>query len=194
MTEETTSEAIIVCGVPASGKTTFAQRLARELRWTYLDLDTLTNPLFEYMGGEFLVDVPTSEPPARASVNDIRYTCLFDTTRENLGLGNSVVVVAPFTSERTFPAAWARLVERLAIPASRVHLAWMDTPAAEVVVRMQLRGAARDLEKVKEPERFLSPDVTRPPGVEHIRIDGLLAPHDQINHFLQDFEVREAVH
>ncbi|WP_353710619.1 ATP-binding protein [Arthrobacter sp. K5] len=194
MTEETTSEAIIVCGVPASGKTTFAQGLARELRWTYLDLDTLTNPLFEYMGGEFLVDVPTSEPPARASVNDIRYTCLFDTTRENLGLGNSVVVVAPFTSERTYPAAWARLVERLAIPASRVHLAWMDTPADEVVVRMQLRGAARDLEKVKEPERFLSPDVTRPPGVEHIRIDGLLAPHDQINHFLQDFEVREAVH
>ena len=193
MTEETTSEAIIVCGVPASGKTTFAQALARELRWTYLDLDTLTNPLFEYMGGEFLVDVPTSEPPARASVNDIRYTCLFDTAGENLGLGNSVVVVAPFTSERTFPAAWARLVERLAIPAARVHLAWVDTPADEVVIRMQLRGAARDLEKVKEPERFLSPDVTRPPGVQHIRIDGMLAPDDQIHHFLQDFAVREAL-
>jgi predicted kinase len=194
MIKESTSEAIIVCGVPASGKTTFAQGLARELRWTYLDLDTLTNPLFEYMGGEFLVDVPTSEPPVRATVNDIRYTCLFDTTRENLELGNSVVVVAPFTSERTFPAAWARLVERLAIPASRVHLAWMDTPAEEVVIRMQLRGAARDLEKIKEPERFLSPDVTSPPGVQHIRIDGLLAPPDQIQHFLQDFEVREAVH
>lgn len=194
MTEETTSEAIIVCGVPASGKTTFAQALAHELRWTYLDLDTLTNPLFEYMGGEFLVDVPTSEPPARANVNDIRYTCLFDTTRENLGLGNSVVVVAPFTSERTFPAAWARLVERLAIPAARVHLAWVDTPADEVVIRMQLRGAVRDLEKVKEPERFLSPEVTRPPGVQHIRIDGLLAPHEQIQHFLHDFAAREAVH
>lgn len=194
MIKESTSEAIIVCGVPASGKTTFAQGLARELRWTYLDLDTLTNPLFEYMGGEFLVDVPTSEPPARATVNDIRYTCLFDTARENLELGNSVVVVAPFTSERTFPAAWARLVERLAIPASRVHLAWMDTPAEEVVIRMQLRSAARDLEKIKEPERFLSPDVISPPGVQHIRIDGLLAPPAQIHHFLQDFDVREAVH
>ena len=194
MPEELTSEAIIVCGVPASGKTTFAQGLARELRWTYLDLDTLTNPLFEYMGGEFLVDVPTSEPPVRASVNDIRYTCLFDTARENLGLGNSVVVVAPVTSERTFPAAWARLVERLAIPDSRVHLAWMDTPAEEVVTRMQLRGAARDLEKIKEPGRFLSPDVTRPPGIQYIRIDGLLSPHDQINQFLQDFAMHESVH
>lgn len=193
MTEERASEAIIVCGVPASGKTTFAQDLARELHWTILDLDTVTNPLFEYMGGEFLVDVPTAQPAARASVNDIRYTCLFDTTRENLALGNSVVVVAPFTSERTFPAAWARLVERLAIPDARVHLAWMDTPAGEVVRRMQIRGAARDLDKVKEPERFLSPDVTQPPGVRHIRIDGLLTPSEQIDQFLADFAVREAV-
>jgi predicted kinase len=194
MTKECTSEAIIVCGVPASGKTTFAQDLSRELHWTFLDLDTLTNPLFEYMGGEFLVDIPMAQPAARASVNDIRYTCLFDTTRENLALGNSVVVVAPFTSERTFPDAWARLVGRLAIPASRVHLAWMDTPPDEVVRRMQLRGAARDLEKVKEPKRFLSPDVTRPPGVGHIRIDGLLTPREQIDRFLADFCVREAVH
>jgi predicted kinase len=193
MTEESTSEAIIVCGVPGSGKTTFAQDLARELHWTILDLDTLTNPLFEHMGGEFLVDVPTAQPAVRASVNDIRYTCLFDTTRENLALGNSVVVVAPFTSERTFPAAWVRLVERLAIPAPRVHLAWMDTPPDEVVRRMQVRGAARDLDKVKEPERFLSPDVTRPPGVGHIRIDGLLTPREQIDRFLADFTVRETV-
>ncbi|MBT2534848.1 ATP-binding protein [Arthrobacter sp. ISL-69] len=193
MTEEMTSEAIIVCGVPASGKTTFAHDLARELRWTFLDLDTLTNPLFEHMGGEFLVDVPTAQPPVRASVNDIRYTCLFDTTKENLALGNSVIVVAPFTSERTFPAAWDRLVERLAISPGRVHLAWMDTPPEEVVNRMRLRGAARDLEKMKDPERFLSPDVTRAPGVGHIRIDGLLAPRQQIDHFLQDFGVRQTV-
>ncbi|MHA7290335.1 AAA family ATPase [Arthrobacter sp. MDT3-24] len=194
LTEEPAAEAIIVCGVPASGKTTFAHDLARELHWTILDLDTVTNPLFEHMGGEFLVDVPTAQPAARASVNDIRYTCLFDTTRENLALGNSVVVVAPFTSERTFPAAWARLVERVAIPEPRVHLAWMDTPPGEVVRRMRLRGAARDLDKVKNPERFLSPEVTQAPGVAHIRIDGLLTPRQQLEHFLSDFAVREAVH
>lgn len=191
MTEERISEAVVVCGVPASGKTTFAQDLARELNWAILDLDTLTNPLFEHMGGEFLVDVPTAEPAVRASVNDIRYTCLFDTARENLALGNSVVLVAPFTSERTFPDAWARLVERLAIPAERVHLAWMDTPPDEVVARMRIRGAARDLEKVKEPERFLTPNVTCAPGVGHIRIDGLLSPPEQIDRFLADFGVRE---
>jgi predicted kinase len=184
------SEAIVVCGVPASGKTTFARDLARHLRWPLLDLDTLTNPLFEHAGGEFLIDVPTAHPTVRATVNDVRYTCLLDTAAENLALGVSVIMVAPFTSERTFPAAWERLVARLGIPAEHIHLAWVDTPPTEVVRRMQQRGAARDLEKVKDSQRFLTADVTCPPGVEHIRIDGLLAPHAQLSQFISEFARR----
>jgi len=177
------AEVIVVCGVPASGKTTFARDLARHLRWPLLDLDTLTNPLFEYAGGEFLVDVPTAHATARASVNDIRYGCLFDTAAENLALGVSVIMVAPFTSERTFPEAWARLVHRLGVAESHVHLAWLDTPPAAVVERMHQRGAARDIEKAKEAHRFLTPDVTRPPAVAHIRVDGMLSPEAQVNQF-----------
>jgi predicted kinase len=190
MTEEHAVDAIVVCGVPGSGKTTFARGLARRLRWALLDLDTLTNPLFEYAGGEFLVDVPTAEPTVRATVNDVRYTCLFDTARENLALGINVILVAPFTSERTFPAAWARLTERLAVPDHSVHLAWLDTPPAEVVKRMRLRGAARDIEKLKESHRFLTPDVTAPPGVMHTRVDGLQTPTEQVAQFVAEFSGR----
>jgi predicted kinase len=190
MSEEHTTQAIVVCGVPASGKTTFARDLARQLRWALLDLDTLTNPLFEYAGGEFLVDVPSAEPNGRATVNDIRYSCLVDTARENLSLGIDVILVAPFTSERTFPAAWARLTERLAVPDHSVHLAWLDTPPAEVVKRMRMRGAARDLEKLKESHRFLTPDVTRPPRVDHIRVDGCRSPTEQIAQFITEFTGR----
>ena len=181
------AEAIVVSGVPASGKTTFARDLARKLRWPLLDLDTLTNPLFEYAGGEFLVDVPSAHPAERASVNDIRYTCLVDTASENLALGINVIMVAPFTSERTFPEAWARLVDRLGLPDRHVHLTWLDTPPTEVVQRMQHRGAARDLEKAKDAHRFLTPDVTRPPAVEHIRVNGLLTPGAQLEQFLSKF-------
>jgi hypothetical protein len=108
-------------------------------------------------------------------------------------MGNSVIVVAPFTSERTFPSAWSRLVERLEVPNSRVHLAWMDTPPEEVVNRMTRRGAARDLEKVRDPALFLSPEVTRPPSVDHLRIDGLLTPAVQIENFLDDLGIRQGV-
>jgi len=190
MTEERAVEAIVVCGVPGSGKTTFAHGLARRLHWPLLDLDTLTNPLFQYAGGEFLVDVPSPGLNVRASINDIRYTCLFDTAQENLALGINVILVAPFTSERVFPEAWARLTEYLAIPGHRVHLAWLDTPPAEVVKRMQLRGAARDIKKLKESHRFLTPDVTAPPRVAHTRVDGLQTPTEQIEHFFAEFSDR----
>ena len=164
--------------------------LARRLHWALLDLDTLTNPLFQYAGGEFLVDVPSPGLNVRASINDIRYTCLFDTAQENLALGINVILVAPFTSERVFPEAWARLTEYLAIPGHRVHLAWLDTPPAEVVKRMQLRGAARDIKKLKESHRFLTPDVTAPPRVAHTRVDGLQTPTEQIEHFFAEFSGR----
>jgi predicted kinase len=190
MTEERAVEAIVVCGVPGSGKTTFAHGLARRLHWPLLDLDTLTNPLFQYAGGEFLVDMPSPGLNVRASINDIRYTCLFDTAQENLALGVNVILVAPFTSERVFPEAWARLTEYLAIPDHRVHLAWLDTPPAEVVKRMQLRGAERDIKKLKESHRFLTPDVTAPPTVAHIRVDGLQTPTEQIEHFFAEFSGR----
>ena len=180
------AEAIVVCGVPASGKTTFARDLARKLRWPLLDLDTLTNPLFEYAGGEFLVDVPSAHPTERASVNDIRYTCLLTRPGEP-GPRDQCDHGGPFTSERTFPAAWARLMERLGLPDHHVHLTWLDTPPTEVVQRMQHRGAARDLEKAKEPHRFLTPDVTAPPGVEHTRVNGLLTPGAQLAEFLSKF-------
>ena len=195
MTEDTTGErtaaALVVCGVPGSGKTTFARALAQKLGRALLDLDTLTNPLFEYAGGEFLVDVPSAEPNMRASVNDIRYTCLFDTARENLALGIDVIMVAPFTSERIFPAAWERLVDRLGVPVSRVHLLWLDTPPSEVVKRMRQRGSARDTQKLTQPHSFLAPEVTGPPGVAHIRIDGLRATSEQIAKFLAEFSDRE---
>ncbi|KQQ28509.1 AAA family ATPase [Frondihabitans sp. Leaf304] len=178
------TRAILVCGVPASGKTSFGKELARDLGWALLDLDTVTNPLFEYVGGEFLVDVPTAEKPTRATVNDVRYQCLFDTAAEILEVGVNVVIVAPFTSERTFPASWQTVAERLRVDDDRVTLVWVDTPADEVVARMTLRGADRDLDKIARPHVFLTPDVIKAPGVPHLRVDGLHDVATQIRTFV----------
>lgn len=183
-TPPNTSRAILVCGVPASGKTSFGKELARSLGFALLDLDTVTNPLFEYVGGEFLVDVPTPDAPTRATVNDVRYQCLFDTAAEIMEVGTSVVVVAPFTSERTFPSSWRTVAERLRADPERVTLAWVDTPADEVVARMKRRGADRDLEKIERPHVFLTPDVIREPGVPHLRVDGMQDVDTQLRAFV----------
>lgn len=179
------AEAVFVCGVPASGKSAFARALARHLGWALLDLDTLTNPLFEYVGGEFLVDVPSAEAPVRATVNDVRYSCLYDTAAENLSVGTSVVVVAPFTSERTFASVWAEVPARLGVSPSQVKLAWIDTPADQVVQRMIKRGADRDLDKIANPGVYLTADVLAPPGAPHRRVDGMLSTTDQVAAFVQ---------
>jgi hypothetical protein len=55
---------------------------------------------------------------------------------------------------------------------------------------MQLRGAAREIEKLKESYCFLTPDVTAPPKVGHARVDGLQTPTEQIAHFLAEFSGR----
>lgn len=177
------ARAVLVSGVPASGKTTFGKELAQSLGYALLDLDTVTNPLFEYVGGEFRVDVPTADAPTRASINDVRYQCLFDTAAEIMSVGVNVVLVAPFTSERTFPAAWSRAAEHLGVDEDRLTLAWVDTPVEEVVERMTQRGADRDLEKIAQPHVFLSPGVTRAPGVPHVRVDGLQDIGSQISSF-----------
>ena len=186
MSENRVPQAIFVCGVPASGKTSFARALARRLGWTLLDLDTVTNPLFEYIGGEFLVDVPTADVPVRATVNDVRYKCLFDTAADNLAVGVNVVVVAPFTSERTYASVWVTVPPRLGVPIEQVHLAWVDTPVDDVVKRMIKRGADRDLDKIANPEAYLTPDVTKPPGAPHWRINGSDSPDDQVAAFLKE--------
>ena len=184
---EPVSRALLVCGVPASGKTAFGRTLAAELGWALLDLDTVTNPLYEFVGGDFAPDVPTEFMPTRASVNDIRYQCLFDTAAENLEIGMSVVLVAPFTSERTFASYWATVPQRLRVDDDRVDLAWVDTPAAEVVQRMIRRGADRDTDKIENPSVFLTDDVTRAPGVDHFRVNGLLSTAEQVEAFIADY-------
>ena len=179
------SQAVVVAGVPGSGKTTFGQGLARRWRFAYLDLDTVTNPLYELVGGGFTVDVAAADPPSAMSVNDIRYRCLLDTAAENLELGASVVLVAPFTSERTYARRWAWLLSQLRIGPQRASLAWVDTPRDEILRRIARRGAARDFDKLSEPDRYFGPDLLAPPGIAHYRVNGMLTVAAQVEGYIQ---------
>jgi hypothetical protein len=181
MTEEHAVEAIVVCGVPGSGKTTFARGLARRLHWALLDLDTLTNPLFQYAGGEFLVDVPSPDLNVRASINEIRYTPV--RWLGEPGAPHQHDLGRAFTSERIFPKHG---LITLRSPAHSVHLVWLTRHPEKN--RMQLRGAARDIEG-SESYRF-DLHFTAPPRVVHTRVDGLQTPTEQIAHFFAEFSGR----
>ncbi len=51
-----------------------------------------------------------------AQLRDARYGALLDTAAANLGVGLGVVLSGPFTRERTDPARWEALRERLGCP------------------------------------------------------------------------------
>ena len=80
MTEERAVEAIVVSGVPGSGKTTFAHGLGQTAALGAVDLDTLTTRSSSTPAVSFW-SMSSPGLNVRASINDIRYTCLFDTAR-----------------------------------------------------------------------------------------------------------------
>ncbi|HEV7566121.1 MAG TPA: AAA family ATPase [Microbacteriaceae bacterium] len=187
MSEPRHVEAILVAGVAASGKSAFGCALAARLRWTLLDLDTLTNPLFEYAGGDDRASrASTTNPLARSELDRARYACLYDSARENLSVGQNVILVAPFTSERTSRHEWEGVPGRLGIRSDFVHLVWLDTPILEVARRMSQRAASRDVGKLATLEPT---DAVAPPAVDHLRLDGMLEPARQVELFLREREL-----
>ena len=174
--------AVVVAGASASGKSTFGRVLARESRACLLDLDTVTNPLFEYAGGEH-ASVLSSPVSSRSPINSARYQCLIDAARENLALGNRVVLVAPFTQERSSPGQWQSFLTALDLEPDAAVLVWLDIPEHEAVRRARIRNQARDIVQLQHINRFARSTKHYPPPVEHIAIDGMLPTDEQLTLF-----------
>lgn len=169
--------ALVVSGVSASGKSTLGRALAAHLGWALLDLDTMTNPLFELLGGERAV--VSAGAGARSPINSARYRCLIEAAAENLALGTGVVLVAPFTAERSSTAAWSGLCADLGVSAEGVALIWVDLDPAEVAARRTRRAAPRDV--VRMADGVIFAEAVSVPVVPHRRVDGAATTEDQLS-------------
>lgn len=170
--------AVAVTGAPGAGKTSTAQELARSLGAALLDLDTLTNPLLD-----LLVDDP--KVPVDARLRTARYACLLGAAQDCLRTGTPVVLVAPFTAERSDPAAWAGLAQQLAAAGGDPHLAWLRIGADQLGERLRARQAERDRAKLADLEAYLSSVDLAPPVVPHLAVDAARAPVEQARSLLE---------
>lgn len=168
--------AVLISGAPATGKSTLAGALAGRLGAALLDLDTATGPLTAVIAG-LIGRADLSDPELAARTRRPRYDTLFDLAADTLRTGTPVVLVAPFTAERT-AEGWARATARLP---GRAVLIWLHLDPDELLRRMTERSAGRDSAKTADPASFLATVHTAPPAAPHLAVDAAL-PKDRIVH------------
>jgi len=162
--------AIIVCGGPGAGKSTYGTRLAAGRHAALLDIDTVT---------ERLVRIALSQsghsPDDRDSdyfkqtFREPIYDTLFDIARENLPL-QDVVIVGPFTRE-IHDREWPERLRKLLGAPVEVHYVWCAPGIRRQ--RLEQRGNARDRAKLDDWDNHIKYyGDESPPDFEHVLVDG----------------------
>jgi predicted kinase len=179
--------AVLLSGPPASGKTNLSHLVARQLRAAVIDQDVATGPLVSVV--QQLVGVDDLDDERLAGLTrEPRYRVVLDLAVDNLATGMPVVLVAPFTAERTDPAAWAATHGRLAAAGGAPLLVWLRLEPTEVLRRLRQRGATRDAAKLADEPAYLArlaATACRPPVVSHLGLDANLPP-DTLAHAVLD--------
>ena len=171
--------ALVVTGPPGVGKTTTGRQLARVLGAALLDLDTMTNPLVDVIVRLSGATGEYGDPALAATVRGPRYEALLSAAVDCLSAGTPVVLIAPFTAERSDAEAWRALAERLRAASGNPHLVWLQADRELIAERMRRRGAARDAGQLAHLDQGGAlPDMAAP-EVPHIAVDARLDPEAQ---------------
>jgi predicted kinase len=169
-TTEARPAALLIAGPPASGKSMVGASLARTLGAALIDLDAATEPLLSVI--ESLANVDDIDDPRLVTLTRAdRYETITRLAEDNLHVGNTVLLVAPFSEERKNLRAWEELVDRLHRAAGgAVTMIWLYLSREEVLQRMRARGADRDEPKLSKEQRFIDQLDLGPPIGPHIPI------------------------
>jgi predicted kinase len=162
--------ALLIAGPPASGKSTVGASLARTLGATLIDQDVAIGPLLSVIGS--LVDIDDVDDPRLATLTRAdRYETISCLAEDNLRLGNTVLLVAPFTEERKNLQAWGELHHRLhRAGAGAVTMIWLYLSRDELLRRLRARRADRDAGKLRGEQRYIDQLDLGPPVGPHIPI------------------------
>lgn len=142
---------VIVLGVAGAGKSTIGKEIAKRLHFLYLDKDTLTEPFVEALNPR------KHDRESIYYLNKIRpieYKVLLDVAEENLRLGQSVVLSAPFGKEALDPNWLERELECTRGLQVRLKIIWVKVDTTTERLRLAKRKAARDQWKLNHWEQY----------------------------------------
>jgi predicted kinase len=171
--------AVLISGAPATGKSTLAAALAPRLGAAVLDIDVATGPLTSVVS-DLIGVADLSDPQMARLTRAARYDTLYALAEDNLRAGLSVVLVAPFTAERS-ERGWNAVLGRLEAHAAGLVLVWLHLPSDQLIERLKRRAAARDTDKVSKPGAFLAAIDRVPPAAPHLALDATMQVEDLVD-------------
>ncbi|MCG5220423.1 AAA family ATPase [Streptosporangium soli] len=164
---------VLVGGYAGSGKTEFSRFLSDITGWAFLDKDSLTRCIVERL----LISLG-GDPNDRHSdlylkeVRPLEYRCLMETAWDNLGVGTSSILSAPFITELRDPAWFTRLENRCAAKGIDVAAIWVRCDPESMREYIEFRGAARDVWKLDNWAAYADGlDIEASPPTAHMTVD-----------------------
>ena len=146
----------IVIGTAGSGKSTIAQRLARQHGAAYLDKDAMSARFVEaaLVSAGYDPGDREANPFYRDSILPLEYDSLLDVAGANLRLGCSVVVDAPFTPYLSDPTFITAAADRFHWPPVDVEVIRVRVSPATLQHRLRERGLERDRVKLAHWDEY----------------------------------------
>ena len=146
----------IVIGTAGSGKSTIAQRLARQHGAAYLDKDAMSARFVEAALAAAGYDPSDREanPYYRDRILPLEYDSLLDVAGANLRLGRPVVVDAPFSPYLSDPTFITAAAERFDWPPVDVEVVRVRVSPSTLQDRLRKRGLERDRVKLAQWDEY----------------------------------------
>ncbi|RSM74687.1 ATP-binding protein [Actinoplanes sp. ATCC 53533] len=146
----------IVIGTAGSGKSTIAQRLARQHGAAYLDKDAMSARFVEaaLVSAGYDPDDREANPFYRDSILPLEYDSLLDVAGTNLRLGCPVVVDAPFSPYLSDPTFITAAAKRFDWPPTEVEVIQVRVSPKTLKDRLSKRGLKRDQVKLAHWDEY----------------------------------------
>ncbi|RFC70627.1 AAA family ATPase [Streptomyces sp. AcE210] len=147
----------LVIGPAGSGKSSVARLIAERTAAVYLDKDTVCTRLTEALLAAAGTDPSERDhnPYYQSVVMDLEYATLLDLAQDNLRLGNSVVLDAPFGRYFADPGYLESLADRPGWPRNVEYVVVRVRVDKETAhARVRARGHARDASKLADWDAF----------------------------------------
>ncbi|MGW4395514.1 GntR family transcriptional regulator [Amycolatopsis nivea] len=168
-----TPQVIMIGGYAGSGKTELGRVLARETGWPMLDKDSLTRFVVEAaleMMGLSRNDRESEEYLTRIRPGE--YSSLLEAMTENVQVGNSAIVTAPFIREFSDEAWLNRQFAACRNLGATLTVVWVYCDEETMHTYVKHRDAPRDSSKLANWEGYMKGvNLNFRPPVPHVVID-----------------------